>query len=348
MIALRPLALLVLAALPQLYLFSAQAFLLAEGQLETILALARYCGLLGLLFLALDGQSGLFPAMLRLRHQPADIARAYRLYRLGMLASLATLALVFWFFAPAETASLIPFLIPAILLRLPVIDGDLDDRNLPHLAMFLQNVWMIPLALSAIGTGPPDATAAGHAALWSSLAYALCHRILARPSRRQGAPALRPALAELLRLMALHGLAQLYGRFTLFALGAWFSGTLPALAIFAKQAFNASGLLVSLLRRIELRRPIATMRLSLAGQSAAALFGAAMLGLATIRIEAGMELFFVLLGWQLLEKLSATAVYADQTHNRHKPAFSALTLVVACGAAGLWLAARSNTPLPFV
>src|SRR5690606_14855365 len=123
----------------------------------------------------------------------------------------------FWVFAPAETTSLAPFLIPAILLRLPFLDGDLDDRNLPHLAMFLQNFWMIPLALFAIGTAPPDATIAGHAALWSSLAYALCHRIVARPALRQGALAVRPALSELLRLMALHGLAQLYGRFTLFA-----------------------------------------------------------------------------------------------------------------------------------
>lgn len=349
MTALRHLLLLILSALPQLCLFAAQALLLARGEIETILVLARYCGLVGLIFLAFDGQSGLIPTMLRLRHQQTDIRSAYRLYRLGMLAPLATLALVSWFLAPEETASLAPFLIVSLFLRLPLFDGDLDEQNLPHLAMFLQNGWMIALALVAISRGPVDATTAGHAALWSSLAYALCHHVFARPRPRQGAPtSVRPALGELLRLMAAQGLGQFYGRFTLFALGAWFTGTVPALAIFSKQAFNATGLLVSLLRRIELRRPIATMRLSLAGQSVTAVLGAVVLALATIRLDAGTQLFFVLLGWQLLEKLSATAIYADQTHNRHKAAFAALTLVMACGAAGLGCAVVSNTPLPFI
>jgi hypothetical protein len=75
-----------IAAAPALSLFAAKTLLIGQGKTETVLGLAQFSGLLGLLFFVFDGQSGLAPAMMRLRHDDATIRAAYRFYWIDLMA----------------------------------------------------------------------------------------------------------------------------------------------------------------------------------------------------------------------------------------------------------------------
>lgn len=339
---------LALAAMPPGALFLAQTWLVVSAQTDAMLSLAKYAGLLGLVFFAFDGSSGLIPAMLRLRHSHAALRAAYLAYRAGIFVLLLITLPLLWHLAPEDTASFLPFIVLALLLRFPLIDADLDDRGFQHWAMLLQNIWMVPLCLVAVLRGQINAEMAGHAALWSTAVLAAAHLfpVRRRPPRleaRFGA-----ALREIITIMVAQGLGQLYGRAVLFILGASFAGALPALLVYAKQAFNAAGLLVTYLRRIELAKRRTSMGLSLAGQSAIALVAGVLSALAASKLGVSHGLVLVTIIWQCLEKLSGTAIYAFQLDNRHRLALVGLINVCILGLVGLALARVQSSPLLFV
>ena len=330
-------------------MFLAQSWLIATGRPEAVLGLAQYGGLLGLIFFAFDGNSGLVPALMRLRHAETTIRSAYLVYRGGILVLLATALPLFWHLAPDTTGTLLPFCALALLLGLPFIDADLDQRGLHHWSMLLQNLWMLPLAGGAVLFGKVDAMLAGHVALWSTLVFALVHRRARVPSATSRAQThLKSALLEILNFMGAQGLGQLYGRATLFGIGVAFAGPLPSLLIYAKQVFNAAGLLVLYLKRVELGRGLDNMRLSLSGQAAIAVLGSVIVGLASAKLGVAPELALVLIAWQVLEKLSATAIYIFQRDVRHDRALSGLAMVVVLGLAGLAIAVNMANSLIFV
>lgn len=340
---------LALAATPPGSLFLAQSWLVTTGKSDAVLALARYGGLIGLIFLAFDGASGLLPAMMRLRHSMGAIRSAYLAYR-GIVALLfaATLPLA-WHLAPHETAGLLPFLAAALLLRLPLLDADLDRRGWHHWSMMLQNGWTVPLAFLACLRGELDAATAGHAALWSTLLLFIVHAVFAHGRSDTGRnDDFRAPLLEILAFMAAQGLGQLYGRAVLFSLGAAFTGPVAALVIYAKQTFNAAGLVVTYLRRIELARGQKAIHLSLSGQAAIGLAAGLIVASAALRLNLSSGLVLILIAWQVLEKLSANAVYATQLKNRHDMALAALLAVVVIGIGGLALAVAQGQALVFV
>ena len=346
--AARHIAGLALAAAPPGSLFLAQTWLVATGQADAVLSLAKYVGLLGLVFFAFDGSSGLIPAMLRLRHDHAAVRSAYLVYRAGIAALLIAALPILWHLAPADSTTLLPFLAIALLLRFPLLDADLDRRGFQHWAMLLQNGWMLPLCLGAVLVGEVTAEMAGHAALWSSAVLAATHVLFVRSERPTMRAGFTPALIEITSIMGTQGIGQLYGRAALFVLGASFAGPLPALIIYAKQAFNAAGLLVAYLRRIELARQRTSMGLSLTGQAALALVAGILVTLAAPTLGVSHGLVLALIAWQSLEKLSATAIYAFQLQNRHRPALVGLTCVCVLGLTGLALALTQTSPLFFV
>jgi hypothetical protein len=316
-----------------------------------VLALAKYAGLLALLFFLFDGNSGLAAAIMRLRHTPAAIRSAYRVYRLGVLALLAMLLPLAWHFEPHETATLAPFCALALLLRLPFLDADLDRRNLQHWAMLLQNSWMLPLAATAVFFGPPDAIIAGHCMLWSSLIYAGFHWLAARTDARweREKPAIREPLREILNFMAANGIGQVYGRAVLFVLGAGPGSAATSLIVYAKQLFNASGLVLAYLRRLELRHGSPpSMQLSLWGQFAIGIIASVIITVAAQRVGLPPTFLLLVIVWQMAERLSSTSIYAFQIGGRHDLAYIGLLLVVALGSTGLGLATASQMPAVFL
>lgn len=339
---------LALAATPPGALFLAQSWLVATGQTDSILSLAKYAGLLGLIFFAFDGSSGLIPAMLRLRHSDAVMRSAYLVYRAGIAALGLAMIPIALHVAPADTATLLPFLVMALLLRFSLLDADLDRRGFQHWAMLLQNGWMPPLCLGAVLNCGVSAEMAGHAALWSTVVLAMAHVILAGPAQKSTQAKVRPALFEIVTIIGAQGIGQLYGRAALFVLGASFSGPLPALIIYAKQVFNAAGLLVTYLRRVELTRHQASMGLSLTGQAAIALVSSILIALAAPMLGLPHGFVLMLIAWQSLEKLSSTAVYDFQLQNRHRLALAGLCNTCVLGLAGLALALGQTAPILFV
>lgn len=348
MTASRHMAGLALAAVPPGAIFLGQTWLVATGQTDAVLSLAKYGGLLGLVFFAFDGSSGLIPAMLRLRHSDGAVRTAYLVYRAGVAVLLGATLPLLWHFAPEDTATLLPFLAIALLLRFSLLDADLDQRGFQHWAMLLQNGWMLPLCLGAVLGGDITAEMAGHAALWSTAILAAAHVLLARADRFSAKANFGPALMEIITIMGAQGIGQLYGRAVLFVLGASFSGPLPALIIYAKQAFNAAGLLVTYLRRIELARHRTSMGLSLTGQAAIVLVAGILVALAAPGLGVSHGLVLVVIAWQSLEKLSSTGIYAFQLQGRHRLALAGLVNVCVLGVAGLALALAQASPLVFV
>ncbi|WP_449394617.1 hypothetical protein [Devosia riboflavina] len=336
------------AGAPPGALFVVQTWLVTTGQTAVVLSLAKYGGLLGLIFFAFDGSSGMIPAMLRLRHSEDAIRPAYRVYRVGVAALFLFALPLLWSLARDDTATLLPFLALALLLRFPFLDADLDRRGFQHWAMLLQNGWMLPLCLAAVIRGEITAELAGHAALWSAVALAAVHVAFVRRSHPPEKAKLGPPLVEILTIMGAQGIGQLYGRAVLFVLGASFTGPLPALIIYAKQAFNAAGLLVTYLRRIELMRPRVSMGLSFTGQAVIALVAGVLVALAAPNLGVAHGLVLALIAWQSLEKLSATAIYAFQLQSRHRLALLGLASVCALGLLGLALALTQTSPLLFV
>lgn len=337
-----------LAAAPALCLFLAQSVLIARGQTEAVLALAQYGGLLGLILFVFDGQSGLAPAMLRLRHDERAIRAAYRMYRLALLSIFVLVTLPTVLLAP-EYQALIPALLTCLLLRFHPLDHDLDRRDWQHWSMLAQNGWMIALAAATLLWGRLDPMSAGAAAVLGTLPYTLLHW------GRQGArmrtldwQQTRPALTDLLALVCAQGFGQAYGRTVLFLMGTLFSGPVAVLAIYAKQVFNAAGVMLLYLRRLELRAQRPAMQLSLIGQAGIALIGSIAVVLAAARLGAPATVIFVLISWQVIEKLSASSVYALQLSSRHDLAFAGLFAVTIAGAAGMALAAASSAVLAFV
>ncbi|KKB75921.1 hypothetical protein VW35_19435 [Devosia soli] len=338
-----------LAALPAAALFLAQTWLVAAGKADAILPLARYGGLLALFFFAFDGNSGLAPGLIRLRHSEAAIRTAFLAYRLSVLGLLASLLPVAWLWDPAGTAAMLPFCAAALLLRLPFLDGDLDQRRLQSASMLLQNLWMLPLAASAVLWGTIDAVIAGQCALWSSLIYAAVHLRFRRRSRLTSLSAARDSLREICSLMAANGIGQIYGRMVLFVLGSSFAGPTAALIVYGKQLFNASGIVVAYLRRAELQRGTdRSMRLSLWGQGIIALGGSMLLALMAFRLGLSPLPLLAIIAWQIGEKLSSTAVYSFQVVDRHDLGLAGLGAVVVLGSAGLILATGTDQPLIFV
>ena len=336
---------LALATAPAGLMFLAQTWLLLTGRGDAVLDLARYGGLIGLIFLAFDGSSGLAPALMRLRHPVSAIRFAYLVYRGGVLGALLAILPLAWLIAPVETVVLLPFLAAALLLRLPLLDADLDRHGWQHWSMVLQNGWMLPLAVTASLTGEVGAAAAGHAALWSTLVLFATHRFLVRGRRPIGGD-FQPPLIEIVHLACAQGIGQAYGRAVMFILGAGFTGPPPALIVYAKQAFNAAGPLVTYLRRIELTQNRTGMRLSLCGQAMICLAAGALVALATDGLGLPTILALTLIAWQLFEKLSANAVYAHQIAVRHRLALGSLILVASLGLFGLL--AADGQPLVFI
>ncbi|MBN9334333.1 hypothetical protein [Devosia sp.] len=343
--AFRFLVSLALATAPAGCMFLAQTWLLLSGQGDAVLDLARYGGLIGLIFLAFDGGSGLAPTLMRQRHAASAIRSAYLVYRGGVLAVLLAILPLAWLTAPVETLALLPLLAAALLLRLPLLDADLDRHGWQHWSMALQNGWMLPLAVTASLTGEMDARTAGHAALWSTLALFAAHHLLVREKQQIGGD-FRPPLIEIVSFACAQGIGQAYGRAVMFILGAAFTGPLPALVIYAKQAFNAAGPLVNYLRRIELAQSRADMKLSLSGQTAICLVAGALVALAAARLGLPLVLALTLIAWQIFEKLSANAVYAHQIAVRHRLALGSLVLVASLGLFGL--AVADGQPLVFI
>lgn len=340
---------LLLAATPPGALFLAQSWLLAGGRSEAMLPLAKYGGLLSLLFFVFDGNSGLVPAMLQRRHEEAAVRSAYFVYRMGILAILALSLPGLWLLAPQDLAALLPFLAPALLLRLPFLDVGLDRQGMQHWSMLLQNGWMLPLSLAAVLTGTVGPETAGHAALLSALFLAATHlRFVAGTHDQTDHAKTRAALSEILPLAFAQGLSQLYGRTVLFALGAGFSGPLASLAIYAKQAFNATGVLVTYLRRLELTRGARSMRLSLSGQAVIGLIAGLLVTFAAIRLDLLAGGVLVLLAWQIFEKLSSNALYALQLGGLHASALSGLLAILGLGFPGLVTAVSTANVLVFV
>lgn len=338
----------VLAALPPASLFAAQSYLVALGQPDAVLGLACYAGLIALVFFLFDGQSGLAPALMRLRHREGAIRSAYLVYRLAVMGLFLALLPLAWVLAERETATLLPFGAAALLLRLPFLDADLDRAELQPLGMGLQNLWMVPLAACTLAFGSIDALAAGHCALWSSLVLALGHWRLGTRERPRF-QFTSSALADLGGIVAAQGLGQIYGRFILFVLGTAFAGALASLLVYAKQFFNAAGLVTAYLRRLELRRSGApTMRLSLSGQGVVLVAGSVLIAFAAWRLGVPAWALLAVLAWQVLEKLSANAVYSFQLMNRHDLAFAGLLTVIALGLAGLGLAVTKDAVMIFL
>lgn len=337
-----------LAGAPPAALFLTQTWLVATGQTAAVLSLAKYGGLLGLIFFAFDGSSGLIPAMLRLRHSEAAIHQAYRVYRAGVAALFLVALPLLWRIAPFDAAALLPFLAVALLLRFALLDADLDRRGFQHWAMLLQNGWMLLLCLGAVISGEITAELAGHAALWSTLVLAAAQMLFVRRDHSPATAKFGPALMEILTIMGAQGIGQLYGRAVLFVLGTSFAGPLPALTIYAKQAFNAAGLLVAYLRRIELTRPRPSMGLSVIGQAVMALLAGVFVALAAPNLGVSHGLVLALIAWQSLEKLSATVIYTFQLQSQHQLALTGLVSVCALGIAGLVLALVQTSPLLFV
>jgi len=338
-----------LAAAPALCLFLAQSVLVARGDTEAVLALAQYGGLLGLIFFAFDGQSGLAPAILRLRHPELPIRAAYRLYRLALLSVFVLAALPIVLLAP-DLQVLMPALLVSLLLRFHPLDRDLDRRDWQHWSMLAQNGWMITLAAATLPLGGLDPMPAGAAAVLGTVPYTLLHW------GRQGArirtldwQQTRPALTDLLALVCAQGFGQAYGRTVLFLMGTLFSGPVAALAIYAKQVFNAAGVMLLYLRRLELRAQRPAMQLSVIGQAGITLVGSIAVALAAARLGVPATVIFALISWQVIEKLSATSVYALQLSSRHDLAFTGLLAVTIAGAMGMALAAAtSGAVLAFV
>lgn len=338
------------AAIPALSMFVAQTLLLARNDTVTVLALAQFGGLIGLIFFAFDGQSGLAPAMLRLRHAEADIRGAYRLYRLAcLLAVVAALPALFLFLAP-EWWSLLISLPFCLALRFGPIDYDLDRRGWQHWGMLAQNGWMAALAVAALSFGRLDAQLAAIAAVAGTVPYALLHR--SRPVARLTEPrhgdGQRRALADLVALILAQGMGQFYGRAVLFGVGSLFAGPVAALTIYAKQVFNAAGLLLLYLRRLELRAERAGMTLSLLGQAGIAAFGSIAVAMAAAQLAVPAMVAALLLLWQGLEKLFATTGYALQLAGRHDLAFAGLGALMLAGTTGMALAFGADNVLLFV
>lgn len=337
---------LAMAGAPALSLFGAQTLLLSQGRSEVVLAMAQYGGLLGLIYFAFDGLSGLGPAILRLRHDDETIRAAYKAYRLALLCGLLTTLPFVLVWQPDWW----PFLVAiatSLVLRLHALDHDLDRHDRQHWAMLAQNGWMIILALSAVLFGRLDGLLAGLAVFLGTIPYALLHR--GQPGLRSVAPtqSIIGAMKDLLALMLTQGLGQIYGRATLFALGT-LTGPTATLAIYAKQVFNAGGLLLQYLRRVELRTGHADMRLSLSGQAVLVIVGGAVVGVAAARLDLGLGILATLIIWQVAEKISVTGVYAMQLSNRHASAMSALVIVIMCGIAGMSLSYMIGSPLPYI
>lgn len=287
--------------------------------------------------------------MLRRRHQDAAIRSSYLAYRTCILAGLVLATPLLWLLAPDDLVALLPFLAPALLLRFAFLDAGLDRQGMQHWSMLVQNGWMLPLSLAAILTGRIEAEMAGHAALWSSLILAGTHlRFVPEARRWPQRTEIRPALAEILHLTFAQGLGQLYGRAVLFGLGAGFTGPLASLAIYAKQAFNAAGLLVTYLRRVELARRESNMRMSLFGQAAIALLASLLVAFAAARLNVPIGTVLALVAWQGLEKLAGNAVYAFQLGGWHAPALAGLLAVTGLGLFGLATAMTQANVLVFI
>ena len=328
-----------LAAMPPAAIFLAQTWLVAAGQSEMVLALAKHAGLLALLFFAFDGNSGLAPALMRLRHDDANIRTAFLVYRGAVMIVLAALLPLAWHWDREETSGLLPFCAAALLLRLLCLDADLDRKNLQHWSMLLQNLWMLPLAAVAVGIGKVDAQAAGHCALWSSAVYSAVHFRIHPPMRWAPISSVGAPLREICHLMAANGIGQLYGRGVLFVIGTSFAGPVASLVVYAKQLFNASGIVVGYLRRVELQdQGTPSMRLSLLGQAVITIVGSVILALAAQRLAIAPTILAAVILWQVAEKLSSTEIYSFQTVDRHNLAFAGLMTVVALGSAGLLVA----------
>jgi hypothetical protein len=211
--------------------------------------------------------------------------------------------------------------------------------------MLLQNGWMLPLALTAALAGEVGSTAAGHTVFWSSLLLFAAHRFLVRERQPIGGD-FRAPIGELLSIVGAQGIGQAYGRAVLFMLGTSFAGPLAALVIYAKQAFNAAGPIVTYLRRAELTQSRTDMRLSIFGQVGIGIAAGVLVFLAAARVDLSASIALLLIVWQVLEKLSANAVYSHQIGGRHGLALGSLTMVTALGLLGLAMA--HGRPLLFV
>src|SRR5690606_11014326 len=114
------------ALAPQAAIFLVQSQFMIRGELEAVLELGKYAGLLSLLFYLFDGNSGLVYSIARERFPERTLAASFVLYRLTIILVFAVLALMASPFVGEEVLILAPYLAVALLLRLPWLDGPLD------------------------------------------------------------------------------------------------------------------------------------------------------------------------------------------------------------------------------
>lgn len=345
--------------LPQGAFFLAQSHFLLLGDAASMLALAKYVGLLSLVFFLFDGNSGLVHSIARSRFSASELAGSFLAFRFAMLGILA-LVMFPAVLLDAELPAMAPFLVLALALRLPWLDGPLDQSGRQPLAMALGNAWLVTLAGAALATGGMDGQRAGLAALAGSVILCLVRVILLRADDRANPPwqasHYRPEAFSLIwHYLAVYGCGQIYGRATLFLVGALFTGPLPALLLYAKQVFNAAGLLVNYLRRVEAATrskaaafALADVGTSLKAQSILAIPCAVVVVLASIAAPMPVWMTCALLGWQVLERMFSNANYVLQRLDRHGMALTSYAVLAALGSLGLVLGAGLGSVVPFM
>jgi hypothetical protein len=311
------------ALTPQAALFFVQSTFILRGELVAVLELAKYAGLLSLVFYLFDGNSGLVYSIARNRFSDRVLAQSFFLYRLTVIAVFAVAALAATFYVGEQVLILLPYLTVSILFRLPWLDGPLDQRGKQALALALGSGWMLVLCALGLLDTRVDAHAAGIAAVIGSLIMALVRLLLASPGEILAAfpirtHARRTAVFLIWQYLATFGMGQIYGRAILFAVASTFSGPVPALVLYAKQVFNAGGFAVAYVRRDEASQghgapfQLADLRRSVLMQAGLALPCGLIVIAAGASANVAIGAIAAIISWQVLERLFSNASYALQ------------------------------------
>ena len=339
------------AAFSQGVLFLLQTYLVFTHRFSEVISLGKYSGLFSLIFFLCDGNSGLVFGVVRRNHGVEAAHAGFLIYRMLSFSAAVVAMFVYAFVSPHDATWVVPTVLLSLALRAPWIDGYLDASGRLALAVVLSNFWTLCVCIAAIALQRVDAMVVGIGAVAGSAVMALA-RLALRGRGAGGGQSVsfsRPALAasgEIFRFMGLYGYGQIYGRLTVFAMGAFFAGPAAALALHGKQVFNISGLVVSYIRRLEVSSTatasassekwnVREMLFSGVSQLLTAAGGAVVVFIAGATSH--MLLFALLIAlWQTFEKISGNCVYAFQLMNKHALGYGSLIFVSCMGAIGIF------------
>lgn len=335
-------------------LFLLQTVLISHHLYSDVLILAKGVGLYSLAFFIFDGNSGLVFSIGRKTFPDHRLYAGFMQYRRYVLASLLLIDIVFASAREWDYVFQISTTTLCCGLRSVGIDGWLDKRGAHQWAVAISNAWIFCLCAAAFVMQRVDDNIVAGAALSGSLLYYVAWKIISpsyadRPILERLLARDGEAFSFVLNFMGLYGIGQIYGRFSIFALGSFFVGPLAALSVYAKQVFNVIGTVVSLVRRLEVSGPsriddqkskftIEAVSVSLLVQGAAFLALSFPVAYAAHQSSVGLAALGTILLWQAAEKLSSNANYIFQLIGLFREAYVGTMLIAIAGLLGVGVA----------